>query len=143
MTHAVAELCCEAARCCMTTAAPASPPAGHVPAIDGVRGVAVLLVTIAHTILMKPVCRFDDQAASILGIGWCGVDLFFVLSGFLITGILFDAKGGDRYFASFYMRRVLRIFPVYYVAIFLLLIVLPRMALPQADAYAAIAEHQT
>lgn len=120
-----------------------SLPTGHIPAIDGLRGIAVLLVVIAHTILMRPNCWLDEQVAAILGAGWCGVDLFFVLSGFLITGILYDAKGGSHYFSSFYMRRTLRIFPVYYAAIFLLLVVLPRISLPQADAYREIAQHQS
>jgi len=127
----------------MTTALHTTAPSGHIPAIDGLRGLAVLLVVIAHTILMKPTCWLDEQVASLLGVGWCGVDLFFVLSGFLITGILYDAKGGRNYFTSFYIRRSLRIFPVYYLALVLLLVVLPRIGIPQADAYRSIAEHQS
>ncbi len=121
---------------------PALAPSGHIPAIDGLRGVAVLMVVIAHTILIRPLNALDQTVADVLGAGWSGVDLFFVLSGFLITGILFDAKGGTRYFSSFYMRRTLRIFPVYYLALFILLIVLPRITIPQAEAYRGLAEHQ-
>jgi peptidoglycan/LPS O-acetylase OafA/YrhL len=59
--------------------------------------------------------------------GWIGVQLFFVLSGFLITGVLLDAKGKVGYFRSFYGRRVLRIFPLYYLLLVTLVFVLPRL----------------
>jgi peptidoglycan/LPS O-acetylase OafA/YrhL len=105
-------------------------PGGHVPALDGVRGVAILLVLVLHFSRyghgLVPSGLFVDRLYyRVTGAGWIGVDLFFVLSGFLITGILYDAKGNEHYFRNFYARRVLRIFPLYYGALILFLVVLP------------------
>ena len=89
----------------------------HYPALDGLRGCAFLSVFIAHFVgMLRPNTWFAYG-------GWLGVDLFFVLSGFLITGILFDSLERPRYFKTFYIRRALRIFPLYYAPwiIFLLL----------------------
>lgn len=105
---------------------------GHIPALDGLRGVAILLVLAVH-FRVPPADNGLDRAVGLaLGLGWLGVDLFFVLSGFLITGLLLDAKGGSGYFGRFYMRRVLRIFPAYYLvlAFFLLVSHLPDMGGP-------------
>jgi peptidoglycan/LPS O-acetylase OafA/YrhL len=83
----------------------------RIPELDGLRGVAVLSVVIAHYFCEVP---GGLQSAKF---GWLGVDLFFVLSGFLIGGILLDNRGSPRYFATFYLRRACRIFPVYYVVL--------------------------
>jgi peptidoglycan/LPS O-acetylase OafA/YrhL len=74
-----------------------------IPGLDGLRGIAFLLIFFVHT--------------DYINFGWAGVQLFFVLSGFLITGILVDMKRsvpGGQFFLKFYGRRMLRIFPLYY-----------------------------
>lgn len=100
---------------------------GHLPPLDGMRGIAVLAVMAFHFAEFSNVAATTAGAgvwSGIASVGWIGVDLFFVLSGFLITGILYDSKADARYFRTFYARRALRIFPLYYgvlAAFFLLL----------------------
>jgi peptidoglycan/LPS O-acetylase OafA/YrhL len=108
-------------------AAPKSPWLGkHVPALDGLRGLAILLVMTFHFAwVAPPVGRPAKLLTFFMNFGWTGVDLFFVLSGFLITGILVDAKREPAYFRNFYARRVLRIFPLYYGVLAVTLHVLP------------------
>lgn len=92
-------------------------PIPFIPELDGLRGLAVSLVLLFH--LQVP----------LFGIGWCGVDLFFVLSGYLITTILLATKDSPGFFKNFYARRVLRIFPLYFSA----LVVVFFVALPVAE----------
>jgi peptidoglycan/LPS O-acetylase OafA/YrhL len=102
------------------------PARRHVPALDGVRGLAILAVMAFHFTLRMPDVTFGDRLTHrVLGAGWAGVDLFFVLSGLLITTVLLDAKGAPHYYRTFYGRRALRIFPLYYgfLAAYFLLVV--------------------
>src|SRR6478672_6331385 len=88
----------------------------HLPVLDGIRGCAILLVMATHLAVgVVPANRFDAIVLGALQGGWIGVDLFFVLSGFLITGILLDSRGGPRYYAAFFARRALRILPLYWL----------------------------
>jgi peptidoglycan/LPS O-acetylase OafA/YrhL len=97
---------------------------GHIPALDGLRGIAILLVMFYH-FTHDYIRGVSGVLYKCFDVGWCGVDLFFVLSGFLITGILFDAKNDPHYFRGFYMRRVLRIFPLYYGFLFVVFALMP------------------
>lgn len=99
----------------------------HIPALDGLRGIAILLVLVNH-LSRGPLLAATERAKLLVrfgDIGWTGVELFFVLSGFLITGILLDSKGAANYFSSFYARRALRILPLSYAALFIGFILCP------------------
>jgi peptidoglycan/LPS O-acetylase OafA/YrhL len=85
----------------------------HLKSLDGLRGFAFLMVFFCH---IYPLCN-QDPFSHLRSIGWLGVDLFFVLSGFLITGILYDTLHQPHYFRNFYARRGLRLFPVYVVVV--------------------------
>jgi peptidoglycan/LPS O-acetylase OafA/YrhL len=95
----------------------------YAPALDGIRGIAIVLVLLHHYTLLEP--QASTEAAFLVLLGWAGVDVFFVLSGFLITSILIGSRESRRYFTSFYARRTLRIFPLYYLIVFLAFYVLP------------------
>ncbi|SMF13437.1 Peptidoglycan/LPS O-acetylase OafA/YrhL, contains acyltransferase and SGNH-hydrolase domains [Alteromonadaceae bacterium Bs31] len=105
------------------------PSSTHLPALDGIRGMAILLVMIHHIFEVfdksNPVEKFIVHFSDI---GWSGVDLFFCLSGFLITGILLDSKGEKKSLKRFYYRRSLRIFPLYYISLLVIFVIYPSFA---------------
>jgi peptidoglycan/LPS O-acetylase OafA/YrhL len=107
------------------------PHSRHIPVLDGLRGIAIIAVIVCHVnwTYGGPFMggRLNGPLAMVFGWGWVGVDLFFVLSGFLITGILYDARGCGGYFRNFYARRTLRIMPLYFGFLFIVLVVLPRL----------------
>ncbi len=101
------------------------------PALDGLRGVAILLVMAFHYEARNfPGHGFFLPFWLVIREGWMGVDLFFVLSGFLITGILCDTRSSRSYFRTFYARRTLRIFPLYYGFLAMAFWLLPLLPLP-------------
>ena len=98
----------------------------YMPELDTVRGIAVLGVLFLHGFFWQyGKLSFSGGAQAFLNLtqpGGLGVNLFFVLSGFLITGILLDSKGRPHFYRRFYTRRALRILPVYYTILILLLL---------------------
>lgn len=98
----------------------------HVTVLDGLRGFAVLYVLLYHFMPSFPgVTGFVVNA--FFKMGWTGVDLFFVLSGFLITGVLYGSRGSPHPFRRFYIRRILRIFPAYYLLILFSVLIVPAL----------------
>ena len=97
----------------------------YMPELDSLRGLAVLLVLLFHGIA-PPLSPNWSHAERILiavsGYAWVGVNLFFVLSGFLITGILIDSKNDVHYYSRFYARRAFRILPALWCMLLVLLI---------------------
>ncbi|MCY1015857.1 acyltransferase family protein [Pyxidicoccus sp. MSG2] len=85
----------------------------HLPALDGLRGVAVLMVIAYHSLTVLTTA----SVGRLFQVGWAGVDLFFVLSGFLITRILVQTRERGAYFRTFYARRALRIWPLYFLVL--------------------------
>jgi peptidoglycan/LPS O-acetylase OafA/YrhL len=100
-----------------------SPEAHHLRPLDGLRGIAILMVLLTHAFE----ANYQNGNLLVRTVGYLcetghfGVDLFFVLSGFLITGILIDTRNDPLYFRRFFARRALRILPLYYGVLLVLM----------------------
>ncbi len=118
-------------------------PTAHVPALDGIRGIAVLMVMMFHFSIVPKLEQIssplDSVYSRVVMNGWAGVDLFFVLSGFLITGILLRTRCASNYFRAFYARRALRIFPLYYGFLAMMIFVVFPVASSFAGRVSALA----
>ena len=111
----------------------AADDARHIPALDGLRALAILLVIPHNVYLFDAIRGWLVPFAWISAAGWVGVQLFFVLSGFLITRNLLDSRGSANYYGAFFGRRVLRIFPLYFLVLIFFLLVLPHLVDLSAD----------
>src|SRR6185312_12498830 len=106
---------------------------GRIPQLDGLRAIAISMVLVSHFWTYPANTTALNRLFSS---GWLGVDLFFVLSGYLITSILLRTRDSATYFRTFYMRRILRIFPPYYLLLLIVLVLLP-LARPLGGELAA------
>jgi len=98
----------------------------HITALDGVRGIAILSVMLHHFFgSQDKSSTLERYLINLSEVGWVGVDLFFALSGFLITGILLDKGRTLQELKRFYIRRTLRIFPLYYLSLGIVFFLLP------------------
>jgi peptidoglycan/LPS O-acetylase OafA/YrhL len=98
--------------------------------LDGLRGVAIVLTLFLHYVSRSeffPVYHAPWPIANLLDSFWSGVDIFFVLSGFLIGGIIIDNRNAVNFFRLFYLRRALRIFPLAFLAILLAYLAMPAL----------------
>lgn len=117
--------------------APVPHPGERLPSLDGLRGVAILLV-LAHQLLVfdpEPGAALQRRVAALIDVGWVGVTLFFVLSGFLITHLLLGLPQLPGTLRAFYARRALRILPLCWLAVLVVFMLAPWFSqLPHASA---------
>jgi peptidoglycan/LPS O-acetylase OafA/YrhL len=130
-----------------TSSQDALPPpilqSGHIPALDGFRGLAVLMVMALHFLAGQPSSGWvSGIVVRLAEFGGFGVELFFILSGFLITGILWDTKDNPNFFRNFYIRRCLRIMPLYYGVFIVIFLILRHIPYFQGPTMNTLVEHQ-
>ncbi|MGH8529177.1 MAG: acyltransferase family protein [Nevskiales bacterium] len=97
---------------------------GHIPELDGIRGVALVMLVAFHYFYLPAWDKFEPgsvlwRLVHAVELSWSCILLFFVLSGFLIGGLLMDHRAAPNFFSAFYIRRVCRIFPIYFLWLFL------------------------
>lgn len=115
--------------------------------LDGIRGYAIITVMLYHFTQQLQHMSAEMLSAPAWFMArlfegmWLGVDLFFVMSGFLITCILLSTAGQPGYFKNFYLRRVLRIFPLYYAVLLALMVIAPMLSSAMAEQTAVIREN--
>jgi len=126
----------------LTSRSRSVPSVGKFQSLDGLRAIAIILVFFHHVKdHIPPVVPAVKFFQYYVWQGWIGVDLFFVLSGFLITGLLIDSREATNYLSGFYGRRILRIFPLYYSVLIGAIVtsqILTSVHAPQAPAVAAL-----
>ncbi len=113
-------------------------------ALDGLRGIAIIAVFLCHSSILGPNQTESTIANKLLAVfdfGWSGVDLFFVLSGFLITDIILSTRKSQGWMKSFFIKRAFRILPIYFLFLFLLLILSYTIMSERSD-FAFVREHQ-
>lgn len=127
----------------MKQASHSLPSNQHIKALDGVRGLAILIVIFYHVACKIPEAFHPQDMINkvfflvVFGL-WIGVDLFFVLSGYLITSILLRTRTEDHYFRNFIVRRGLRIFPLYYFFLIAIFLGIQWLPITQSEASAII-----
>jgi peptidoglycan/LPS O-acetylase OafA/YrhL len=99
----------------------------YIVQLDGLRGVAILLVMLTHCIVPPESGWVAWGLRNAVSLGWIGVDLFFAISGYLITAILLRSRSAPHFFRNFYARRLLRIVPLYSLLVIFATIVSPAL----------------
>jgi peptidoglycan/LPS O-acetylase OafA/YrhL len=112
--------------------------AAHLPALDAVRGLSMLMVAVYHMTFIRPTNAFESGIVFVMQGLWVSVDIFFALSSFLITGILLDSVHKPGYFKKFWARRSLRVFPLYFLIVIFSLLILPYLNHPKMSNFGRI-----
>ncbi len=111
------------------------PEKNYIKSLDGLRAVSILLVILYHSNLFLGSPFQGGFIYELIDLGNIGVSCFFVLSGYLISGILLDTREHPHYFKNFFLRRLLRIFPLYYLILIIAFVVIPQFDHPRIEKW--------